>query len=82
MPSFDTSGNVVLLENTRSDIKMIGITQDLLEPFVTPLARDCKWNVDIDSLAKESGLHLLQKEKRSWGTLELGVYEPTKSTKY
>ena len=51
-------GRVVLLENSRSDIPWIGLFQDVTEPVITPLSKNCKWNTDIPKLAEEAGLKL------------------------
>ena len=70
-----SGGKVILLENTRSDNIAVAMAQDVLEPFVTPMSKDCRWNVDVQSLAIKHGLKLVNDERRSFGTLQLGVYK-------
>jgi ubiquinone/menaquinone biosynthesis C-methylase UbiE len=68
-------GQIVLLENTRSDNSVLGALQDLTEPLVTPLSKNCRWNTNVPALAREAGLQLEQPvESSSLGTLMLGVY--------
>lgn len=66
-------GKVVLLENTRSD-GLLGWFQDITEPVVTPLSKNCKWNTDVQSLAKQAGLQPDLIETYNAGSMMLGVY--------
>jgi hypothetical protein len=67
---------VILLENTRSDNAMIATFQDVTEPLVAPLSKDCRWNTDVEKLAMAAGLSSVSDvEKIDFGTLMLGVYK-------
>ena len=69
-----SGGNVILLENARSDNTIMGLFQDIMEPLVTPISKDCKWNVDVEALANKHSLRLVNSERKSLGTLQLGIY--------
>jgi hypothetical protein len=74
---------IILLENSRSKIPFIGWFQDLTEPFVTPLSKGCKWNVDISKLVGSlpDKLQLVHEESESLGTVSLRVYTPSRADK-
>lgn len=65
---------MVLVENTRSDVPLLGVFQDLTEPVVTPFSKGCRWNTDVEQLATRAGLKLEYSHKVDLGTLMLGVY--------
>eukprot|EP01038_Epipyxis_sp_PR26KG_P005810 gene5810-8016_t len=69
------SGSIVLLENSRSSLPILGWIQDLLEPIVTPLSKGCKWNRSIPDLAKQFGLKNVFYQDSQFGTIILGVYQ-------
>ena len=64
----------MLLENTRSDNALLGGVQDVLEPLVTPLSKNCRWNTDVPKLAKEAGLKEVSSSRQDVRTLMLGIY--------
>ena len=68
------NGKVVLLENSRSTLGPLAAIQDLTEPVVTPLSKNCRWNVNVPKLAKEAGLKLEKSETAQAGTIFYGVY--------
>jgi methyltransferase OMS1, mitochondrial len=69
-------GQVVLLENARSANSVLGIFQDITEPVVTKFSKECRWNVDIDKLAKENlNIRRVASKLVSGGTIQLNVYE-------
>lgn len=70
-------GKIVLLENSRSDVKVLGFLQDILEPLVTPISKNCKWNIDIDTISSKIGLikDNTKSMKSQLGTISLGVYK-------
>ena len=68
-------GEVILLENVKSDKEAVAIIQDVLEPLVTPISKNCKWNIDVNSFASMHGLRLVSSERKSLGTLQLGIYK-------
>ena len=45
----------------------MGLFQDIMEPLVTPISKDCKWNVDVEALANKHSLRLVNSEKRALG---------------
>jgi hypothetical protein len=50
--------------------------QDITEPIITPLSKNCKWNIDIDKMATNCNLIL---DKNSMieiqaGTMALRIY--------
>jgi len=67
---------VILLENSRSTQPLLGVIQDVTEPIITPLSKDCKWNVNVPELAQTAGLIESQefREDKQLGTLTLRVY--------
>ena len=70
------SGLVVLLENTRSDNKLLGLFQDATEPAITKLSKECRWNTDIKKIT-EQNLNVRQIATKSiaGGTVQLNVYQ-------
>jgi hypothetical protein len=55
---------------------MIATFQDVTEPLVAPLSKDCRWNTDVEKLAMAAGLSSVSDvEKIDFGTLMLGVYK-------
>ena len=68
------NGKVVLLENSRSILGPLAAIQDLTEPIVTPLSKNCRWNVNVPKLAKEAGLKLEKSDTAQAGTIFYGVY--------
>lgn len=69
------NGRVILLENSRSDNVVVAAYQDITEPILTPISKGCKWNIDIDKLAINSGLHRVSSMRFDLGTILLSVYE-------
>ena len=67
-------GTVVLLENSVSTQPLLKLIQDFTEPIVTPLSKDCRWNVNIPKIAENSGLELIKKEEIQQGTILYGIY--------
>lgn len=66
---------IVLLENSRSLLPVIGTFQDLTEPLITPSAKGCRWNVDVAALAEGvGGLKLQSYQSTQLGTISLSVY--------
>lgn len=64
----------MLLENSRSTNPVFGLLQDLTEPIVTPLSKECRWNVNIPALANELGLKKISYDEAQLGTLMMAVY--------
>jgi len=48
-------GRLILVENSISQNVVLAFMQNILEPLITPFSKGCKWNVDVPSLAAESG---------------------------
>jgi methyltransferase OMS1, mitochondrial len=71
------TGKVVLLENNISKIPLLAAIQNLLEPLVTHMSKDCRWNVDVHELAVKAGLEEIEAYHRDvdLGTIVLGVYQ-------
>lgn len=67
-------GRVVLLENSRSTLAPLAALQDLTEPIITPLSKNCRWNVNVPALAMDAGLKLERKSEIQAGTIFYGVY--------
>ena len=67
-------GQVLLLENSLSTFKPLELIQDLTEPIITPLSKNCRWNVNVPKIAEEAGLKLISKEEAQAGTVYFGVY--------
>lgn len=66
---------IVLLENSRSLLPIVGSFQDFTEPLITPSAKGCRWNVDVAALAKGvGGLKLQSYQSTQLGTISLSVY--------
>lgn len=59
-------GTLVLLENSISTNPLLRLVQNAAEPVVTPLAKGCKWNVDVPALvARQEAAGLLQVVERT-----------------
>ena len=70
-----TALRIVLLENSRSPLPVVGSFQDLTEPLITPSAKGCRWNVDVSALAEDvGGLKLQSYQSVQLGTISLSVY--------
>jgi ubiquinone/menaquinone biosynthesis C-methylase UbiE len=67
-------GQVLLLENSVSTFKPLAVLQDLTEPIITPLSKNCRWNVDVPKMAEKVGLELQSGEAIQAGTVYYGVY--------
>ena len=67
-------GQVVLLENSVSSSKALAAIQDLTEPFITPLSKNCRWNVNVPKIAEKAGLKKQSEEAILAGTIYYGVY--------
>jgi ubiquinone/menaquinone biosynthesis C-methylase UbiE len=65
---------IVLLENLKSSNALMGLFQDITEPFITPTAKGCRWNVNVRELAEQNGLALESSDPIAMGTLSLNVY--------
>ena len=67
-------GRVVLVENLRSDNPVLGAFQDVTEPIISASSKGkCRWNVDVERIAKASGLNIEVSERGAGGTLALLV---------
>jgi len=64
----------VLLENSRSTFPPLGFLQDVFEPIVTPLAKNCKWNVDVPAIAASLDLVQVQGSEQQLGTIFQGSF--------
>lgn len=73
---FPRPSRIVLVENSRSTFAPLAWLQDLTEPFITPLSKGCKWNIDVPKLAVKEGLDEIVSERRSTfaGLFTLRVY--------
>lgn len=59
-------GRLVLLENSISTNPLLRLVQSVTEPLVTPLAKGCKWDVDVPALvARQEAAGLLRVEERT-----------------
>ena len=68
-------GRVVLLENSLSTNPLLAGLQDLTEPIITPLSKNCRWNVNIPELAAaEPELQLVSAKDEQLGTITLRSY--------
>ena len=67
-------GVVVLLENSISTNPILAQLQDLTEPFITPLSKNCRWNVNIPALAAQAGLIEQSNESIQAGTILLQTF--------
>eukprot|EP01035_Chromulina_nebulosa_P016818 gene16818-22302_t len=68
-------GLIILLENSRSSTEFIGRIQDITEPIITPFSKGCRWNENINELARSAGLRLVSSYSIQQGTIYLGVYK-------
>ena len=68
-------GVLVLLENTISDNPILASLQDITEPIITPLSKNCRWNVNVKRLAAEQGLVSVHSESIQQGTLLLETFK-------
>ena len=66
-------GKVILVENSRSNIPLLGFFQDVSEPIITPLSKNCRWNTDVPKLAQEAGLS--QCELLSYAILNTFIFK-------
>jgi hypothetical protein len=69
-----TTRRVVLVENSISTNKLLARVQDATEALITPLSKGCRWNVDIPSLARESGLEYVEGNDIQLGTIMYSVF--------
>lgn len=76
-------GALILLENAVSTNPLLKAMQDATEPIVTPLSKDCRWNVDIAGLAEReaerAGMRPLIAKDEQAGTIVLRVYRKNAS---
>lgn len=69
-------GRVILLENARSDNSVLGIFQDITEPVITKLSKECRWNVDINKFTEQNlNIRRIASKLVSGGTIQLNVYK-------
>jgi len=69
---------IVLLENTLSTNPVVAAFQHITEPLVTPLAKGCRWDVDVHKIAQDSGLELdpsAPTRSASLGAIRLEVFK-------
>lgn len=66
---------LILLENSRSTVAPLALLQDVLEPVITPMSKNCKWNVNVPQLTKDAGLIQDTYEGSQYGTIMLGTYK-------
>ena len=62
------------LENSVSTNPILARLQDLTEPLITPLSKNCRWNVNVPSLAIQAGLTPRSTESIQTGTILLQTY--------
>ena len=67
-------GVVVLLENSISTNPILAQLQDLTEPLITPLSKNCRWNVNVPTLAAQAGLIQKSSESIQAGTILLQTF--------
>ncbi|CAM9462869.1 unnamed protein product [Discosporangium mesarthrocarpum] len=53
-------GKVLLLENSKSSFAPLAAYQDLTASAVASAGKGCFWNQDVDSLARDGGLQVIQ----------------------
>jgi len=63
------------VENTRSNIPLVGLYQDLTDPLVAPFSKGCHWNVDVEGLAQKANLREVESRRAALGVLMVGVYD-------
>lgn len=68
------SGRIRLLENARSTNPILARWQQLVSPILAPFSNECKWDVDVRSIAAEVGLETVEYEDIQAGTIMLGTY--------
>ena len=68
-------GRIILLENSRSNNPLMGVFQDITEPYITATSTGkCRWNINIDKIAEKADLVKEHSNSRDMGTLSLNVY--------
>jgi ubiquinone/menaquinone biosynthesis C-methylase UbiE len=69
------SGHILLLENTISTNPLLGMIQHILSPIITPLSRECRWDVDVPQLVSETALHTEYTDTLQQGSILFGSYQ-------
>ncbi|KAG5185215.1 S-adenosyl-L-methionine-dependent methyltransferase [Tribonema minus] len=62
-----TNGRVLLLENSKSEVPLLGAYQDLTAGALSRISKGCVWNQDVEALARSAGLTVVHSYKCAAG---------------
>ncbi len=63
------------MENSLSNYPVVDAFQKITQPLITPLAKGCRWDIDISRIAARNGLESISAPiTTSLGTIILNIY--------
>jgi methyltransferase OMS1 len=62
-------GRLLLLEHTRSENPVLGAYQDVTNPYVKKMSKECSWNQNVPQMVADLNLRPIKRERHLAGTI-------------